>query len=343
MKNHQYTRAFVLLFLSSVTFFACEQIEKPQSKRTAKGEVSLGGTLKVPVVKAPDALNPLNMKGADASQIGVHVLEGLVRLDPKTSKIIPGLAESWSMESSGNSYVFNLRKGAKFHANTGFDNLSREVTTADVVYSFEQLAKNADSTLFKATLGGRLLGGKAYRSGEAPSIQGLYVVDDYTLKMVLTKPDESFLYVLAQPAMGVVSKNLGAEAEGVSAGPFRLLEAGEGVALVRNPDYYLQDEFGNKFPYIDTLKFVQVGQNSEKLDAFFEGKIDIIRNMELDPVRSILESHVADFSGKDAKYIMQREADNASYETYSIYRKGIKHMGSGFMGYQDFSRTQIEQ
>ena len=331
------------MFVGSVTFFSCEQIEKPQSNRTAKGEVSLGGTLKVSVASTPETYEPKNMFGSAATAIGVHVYEGLVRLDPENSEIIPGLAESWSAESDGNSYVFNLRKGTKFHFNEGFGNNSRGVTTADVVYSLEQLAKDADTALFKATIGRRLLGSKAFREGEAPSIQGIYVVDDYTLKLVLTKPDKSFLYVLAQPSMGVTSKSLGSTEKAVSAGPYSLLSTDSDVILVRNPDYHLQDEYGNRYPYTDTLKFVEVESNSEKLKAFFDGKIDIIRNIEIDPVRTILEDHIAEFSGANAKYVMERESDNASYETYLLYRKGIKQMGTGFMGYQDFSRTQIEQ
>ncbi|MCB0756439.1 MAG: hypothetical protein KDB98_12640, partial [Flavobacteriales bacterium] len=176
-------------------------------------------------------------------------------------------------------------------------------------------------------------------------LAGLEAIDDYTLRIKLTKEDDSFLQVLAMPAFGVIPENSsdGDDSETVGAGPFSLTEEEEAVTLIRNPNYFREDEFGNRLPYIDTIRFVEVDQNSERLEALFNGEIDVVSDLELDPVRDILESHMQEFSGENPKFIMKREQENASYDTYLIYRSTLRGLGSGFMGYRDYSQVQIEQ
>jgi ABC-type transport system substrate-binding protein len=280
-----------------------------------------------------------------SNAVGVHLHEGLVRLHPQTSELISGVAETWSVEDGGAAYVFNLRKGALFHASDWFGNGSREITAKDVAYSFETLAKNSEEQLFNATLGGRIVGAEDYRNGNEPDLRGVEVVDDYTVRVKLEQTDRSFLSILAMPALGIVPTG-SADAEKpevISAGPFMLVPGEPDLTLIRNPQYFTKDEFGNRYPYLDTLIFVPIEQNSDRLEAFFRDEIDVVSNLELDPIREILEQHVPDFSGKSPKYVLKRETDNASYDTYSIYSSNVKNLGSGFMGYRDFTRVQVEQ
>lgn len=342
MKFDTCTRSLILMFFTSVTFFSCERVEKPQTARSAKGQVSVGGTLVSSIPKTTLEVCPQEMTTSEMAKIGVHLFEGLVRLDPSTSEVIPAISETWSAETETSSFLFNLRSDVKFHHHELFGNKGRSLTAADVVYSFEQLAKRASDDQFAATVG-RIKGAEAFRNGDETSIVGISIIDDYKVKITLNSLDRSFLYVLAQPSMGIIPKALGNEVSGVSAGPFILSSSKNEIILVRNTEYHLEDEFGNSFPYLDTLVLRELASNTEQLKAFFAGDIHILTNLELDPVRSILEMHVSEFSGKNPKYIMKRETDNASYETYSIYRSGLENLGTGFMGYHDFSRTQIEQ
>lgn len=337
------TRALLLIFLSSVTFFSCEQPSKVEPQRTAKGEVSIGGHLRVPVNEIPEKLDPLALSNASLIEAGVHVFDGLVRLHPTTSELIPGLAESWSMEEGGVSWVIILRKGAMFHKNESFfGNRSREVTAADVAYSIKRLVRDANEQTFSSTVKNRLVGAEAFRSGNGAELPGIIVLDDYTVQFKLQKPDPAFLYILAQPAMGIIPKASGEnDLENlIGAGPFKFSSMQENLLLTRNAEYYAKDQFGNMLPYLDSLELVGARSNTDRINAFFEGNIDVVTGLELDPVRHILEQHVRSFSGKNPEYVMKREAENASYETYSIYRSEIKDLGTGFMGYRDYSQTQ---
>lgn len=344
MKN-RHSSALLLIILISVTIFSCEKVKRTVLERTAKGEISLGGTLRVPVSRISEDYGPLQMADGVSNAVGIHLHEGLLRLHPETSELIPGVAETWSAEDGGAAYVFNLRKGVFFHTSDWFGNRSREITARDVAYSFEILTKNANEELFNATLGGRILGAEDYRNGNEPELRGIEVVDDYTVRVKLEQADLSFLSVLTMPALGIVPKGSadGEKPEAVSAGPFMLVATGPNLTLVRNPEYFAKDEFGNRYPYMDTLIFMPIEQNSDRLESFFRDEIDVVSNLELDPIREILEQHVPEFSGKSPKYVLKRETDNASYDTYSVYSSKAKNLGSGFMGYRDFTRVQVEQ
>ncbi len=346
MSNHLRNQSFLLLFLLTVTFYSCEKVERPMNARTAKGDVVLGGCLKVAVSELPQTFVPSDISSATASEIGLHLHNGLLKQDSKTVEIIPGLAESWSVDEAGMTYVFTLRKSASFHKDECFGNGSRLITARDFAFSFKQLCVQGDKKSFEATFKNRVLGANEYHEGQAEDIAGVKVIDDYTLSIQLIKPDPSFLYVLAQPSTAVVAEKAvtkyGSEST-VGAGPFTFASSGEELILIRNNEYYSEDGFGNRFPYVDTLIFRQIATKEQQLEAFFNGQIDLVSGVYPDPVKQILELYVSEFSGKSPKYIMQRETESVGYESYSINRAGISGFGNNFMGYRDFSLVQVKQ
>ena len=244
------------------------------------------------------------------------------------------------------SYVFNLRKGVLFHKDDCFGSSSREITAHDFKYSFEQLCGQEQPGAFETTFANRVEGANAFHNGETSEISGVQVIDDYTLRIQLIKPEQSFLFVLAQPSTAVIPEKAilkyGNESK-VGAGPFVLKTVGPEMLLVRNDEYFQIDAFGNQLPYLDSLIIKNGSTKSRQLEQFLEGQLDVVSGLYLDPVRDVLESQMASFSGKNPKYIMVREAESAGYESYSIYRANLKGFGSNFMGYRNFSQVQIEQ
>mgnify|MGYP000985166648 CR=1 FL=1 len=58
----------------------------------------------------PQTLDPSKISGVPEHRIYMALFEGLVINDPKTSKALPGLAESWKVSADGTVITFKLRK-----------------------------------------------------------------------------------------------------------------------------------------------------------------------------------------------------------------------------------------
>lgn len=337
--------AILLIILSTVTFFSCEKVDRHNLQRTSKGGVHLGGSLHVANANLPKNYLPNQVNSALASEIGLQMHEGLLRLDAQTLEIVPGIAQSWTVDDAGTTYVFSLRRGVKFHDDPCFGNTNREVTAHDFAFSFQQLCSK-NSTAFASTFYNRVKGANAYFDGETNQLEGVSAIDDYTLKIELLRPDPSFLYVLAQPSTAVIPEKAwnkyNTELK-VGAGPFILAADDAHITMVRNSEYYQEDAFANRLPYIDTLVFKAIPTKEKQLAAFFNDEIDLVSGVYLDPVKQILEHHIADFSGSKPTYIMQRETASVAYESYCLYHAHIKNFKTNFMGYRDFSRVEIEQ
>ncbi|HEY4233300.1 MAG TPA: peptide ABC transporter substrate-binding protein [Lacipirellulaceae bacterium] len=74
------------------------------------------------------SLDPHNVTGEPEHRILESIFEGLTRLDPKTLKPLPGVAESWDISPDKKVYTFHLRKDAVWSN-------GEPVTAQDFVYS----------------------------------------------------------------------------------------------------------------------------------------------------------------------------------------------------------------
>ena len=70
----------------------------------------------------------------------------LVEFERGTTKVLPGLAESWEVSDDGLEFTFHLRKGVKFHT-TDFFTPTRDLNADDVIFSFDR-QKNKDNPYY---------------------------------------------------------------------------------------------------------------------------------------------------------------------------------------------------
>lgn len=86
------------------------------------------------VAQAADvlALDPLRVTDSESIEVGELLFEGLVRWQPGTTEIEPGLATSWRASPDGRVWTFVLRPGVVFHDGTRLD-------AAAVAFSFARL------------------------------------------------------------------------------------------------------------------------------------------------------------------------------------------------------------
>jgi ABC-type transport system substrate-binding protein len=194
----------------------------------------------------------------------------LMDYEPGTANLVPSLAESFVVSPDGLTYTFKLRPGVKFSN-------GRAVVASDVKYSIER-AVNPKTQGPGAGFFGAIAGFDAVSGGTSETLSGIETPDDQTVIFKLSRPDATFLHVLAINFASVVPKEAVEAANGdfgkapVGSGTFILKDWTIGQKLVfdRNPDYFNKD-----LPYIDKVT-VEVGQ--EPLVALLrlqKGEVDI--------------------------------------------------------------------
>ena len=197
------------------------------------------------------------------------LFDSLLDYKPGTTILTNDLAESHTISDDGLTYVFKLRKGVKFHN-------GRIMTADDVKYSLDRVTNpktQSPGAGFFASVAGF-----DEASGGSGSLSGVSVVDDHTVKITLSRPDATFLHVMAINFSSVVPKEV-AEKWGadfgkhpVGTGAYSLAEwtLGQRLVFKKNPEYYNEG-----LPYLDQIIF-EVGQ--EPIVALLRlqnGEVDI--------------------------------------------------------------------
>ncbi|NNU82042.1 ABC transporter substrate-binding protein [Halovulum dunhuangense] len=182
------------------------------------------------------------------------LFDGLMDYVPGTTELRPGLAESYEISEDGMTFTFRLRPGVKFHN-------GREMTAEDVKYSLDRVTNPATQSP-GAGFFGSIAGYDAMSDGSATSLGGVEVVDPLTVRITLSRPDATFLHVMALNFASVVAREA-VEAAGddfgkqpVGTGAFKLAEwtLGQRLVFEKNADYWRAG-----VPYLDTVTF-EVGQ-----------------------------------------------------------------------------------
>ncbi len=182
------------------------------------------------------------------------LFDGLMDYEPGTTNLRPGLAESYDISEDGTVFTFHLRSGVKFHN-------GREMTADDVKYSLDRVTNPATQSP-GAGFFGSIKGYDAVASGDADSLEGVEVVDPQTVKITLTRPDATFLHVMALNFASIVPKEAveqyGADfgKHPVGTGAFKLADwtIGQSLTFAKNEDYWREG-----LPYLDQITF-EVGQ-----------------------------------------------------------------------------------
>ena len=178
------------------------------------------------------------------------LFDGLMDYKPGTTELKKDLAEDYTISDDGKTFTFTLRKGVKFHN-------GREMTAEDVKYSLDRVTNPATQSP-GAGFFGSIAGYDAVAAGEADSLSGVTVIDPYTVEIKLSRPDATFLHVMAINFSSIVPKEE-AEKYGadfgkhpVGTGAFYLADwtLGQSLTFARNTDYWNEG-----LPKLDQITF----------------------------------------------------------------------------------------
>jgi len=182
------------------------------------------------------------------------IFDGLMDYEPGTATLRPGLAESYEISPDGKVFTFKLRDGVQFHN-------GRAMTAEDVKYSFERTVNPATQSPGAGFLGS-IEGFDAMQGGTATELSGVRILDPKTVEVTLSRPDATFLSVMALNFSFIVPKEevekSGADfgRNPVGTGAFKLAEwtLGQRLVLAKNADYYREGA-----PKLDGITF-EIGQ-----------------------------------------------------------------------------------
>lgn len=151
---------------------------------------------------SPEGFNPqFFTTGTTFDASSVPMYNRLVEFELGTTKVGPGLAESWVVSPDGLTYTFTLRKGVKFHSNAKFKP-SRDFNADDVLFSYNRMADSAHP--FHKTSPGQTF---AYFEdmGMNKIVDKLEKIDDRTVRFTLKHPEAPFIANLAMDFSSILS------------------------------------------------------------------------------------------------------------------------------------------
>jgi peptide/nickel transport system substrate-binding protein len=250
-------------------------------------DVPQGGTLTYGVgFDVDDTLDPQVTNYDSTIRVMLNVCEPLIWMATAT-EFYPGLAESWEISDDGLTYTFKLKEGVTFHDGTPF-NAEAVQFTFDRVVEGRKLSEAGEEVDPETVI----VPGQGYNQIDA--YDHAEIVDDHTIKLVLSRPFGPFLSGL-NGYLGIVSptavKEMGLAEfarKPIGTGPFTVQEWVEHdhVTLAKNPDY----NWGSSFfehsgaAYLDEMIYKFIPEDAVRTGTLLSGEsqyIDLVDPLQL--------------------------------------------------------------
>lgn len=200
------------------------------------------------------------------------VFDGLITNNEK-GEPIPNVAESYEVSEDGKTYTFKLNKGIKFTN-------GQELTAKDVAFTFTSICDPGyDGPRMDAV--NNLVGYEEYNKGDASSVEGIKVIDDYTISFTNKNTDAAGIWnfgygIMPESVYKFEKGNFQAvkdkllEPVGSGAYKFVHFKPGQEVKFEKNADYWKGEP---KIPYV----VMKVTNAQTLLQELMAGTVDIDR------------------------------------------------------------------
>ena len=241
-----------------------------------------GGTLVWGRSAKINTLDPATGVSEESQTAIAAIYDTLVRYSDETGELEPSLAVSWEISKNGKTWVFNLRRGVRFHDGNEFD-------ARAVVFSFTR-QMDAAHPFYPSNIG--------YAKYIFDMVERVYEISKFKVGIRLKSPYAPFIHSLTIPAAGIVSpaavkkwKNQ-YHINPVGTGPFRLekWESGERVALIRNETFWRERTF------LDRLVYKTIVNSKDRLMELSTGSIKVMDGIGPGELDTIKRNNALDYS-----------------------------------------------
>ncbi len=187
------------------------------------------------------------------------------------TEIIPSLAEKWDISEDGLTYTFHLRKGVKFHN-------GEEFKADDVLFTIDK-AVNPEEACVNAGQFQEIKGYQERLDGKSDVIEGVKVIDDYTVAITLSAPSASFLASMTGAPASIYNRKAVEEGKdkfgfdpqytvGTGYMKFKDWTQDQEINLVRNDEYF------NTPAKIEGVRYLMNIDASTERMMFENGELD---------------------------------------------------------------------
>lgn len=245
---------------------------------------------------------------------------------------VPSLAESYTVSDDATTYTFKLRQDVKWQDGEPF-------TAEDVAYTYEttchpDFGKGYDE--FSAAL----LGADAYHEGKADHVEGIKVLDDYTVEFTFANPYlDAMVKFIDKPVFAkhvwdqIPVGDWGDATEllqnPVGTGPYKVVEyvPDQYVKMEANPDYFKGE------PIIKNFIF-KVTNDETRPNEMAAGDVDMgeVNSFRTENVKTYIDNQIpiAEIPDVNATYLVFDTTDPILSDVnvrqailYAIDRQGI--------------------
>lgn len=274
-----------------------------------------------------------------------------VRLVPLTATEVP------KAEENGTRYTFTLRPGILFADDPAFGGKKRELVAADIEYSIKRFRDPVNRSPYEWLFENKLVGldeltAQAKKTGKfdyAAKIEGIRVIDKYTISFKLKEPDYNFLYVLAMPNVVPVAREViekygnNSNAHPVGTGPYLLKEWTPRfkIVLEKNPNFRgftLDETFadpndewdqraiaelrGKKLPLLDRIEIYPIEEEQPRFLAFMNGDHDVMLETPFAFISQVLPNgKLADNLAKKGVRAFKESQPEITYDAFNVDEK----------------------
>ncbi|GIK82685.1 MAG: ABC transporter substrate-binding protein [Alphaproteobacteria bacterium] len=233
---------------------------------SAHGQTRGGGSLNLVVASVDgEDFDPTLFRSAGQTTFYPLVFDALIKKDPETGELAPGLALSWDLDADGKSWILKLREGVKFHDGSDF-------TAEDAKFSLERYMGKFGAV--PATGSERL----------ANLITSVDMVDDHTIVIRSKDGAPTIPFDIASSEPGIAAgymvpsdyvAKVGAEAFNkapIGTGPFKFVsqDVGREMKFEANLAYW------DTVPDVDALTLRIVPELAARMAQLRAGEADIM-------------------------------------------------------------------
>ena len=239
-----------------------------------------------------------------------------VKLAPQTVEKVP------EGEEGGTRYTFRIKPGILFSDDPVFKGKKRELVAKDMEYAIKRFRDPANRSPYSWLFEDKIVGldefvekmKKANTFDYDAPIEGIKVLDKYTISFKLREPDFNFIYFFAMPNVVPVAREVieayasDTRAHPVGTGPFVLKEwqRRSKIVLERNPNYrghMLNVEFadandkwdqdaikslaGKMLPLVDRVEIYPIEEEQPRFLAFMNVQHDYMEETPLAYVQEL--------------------------------------------------------